>query len=468
MPNPCLPLSRRQFGLSLCGLPLALSADEFSEFAAMPWNGPANVARVYLGGSVTHWPKPNLDLAREIASIEPEIAAVGRKNAHLVRFTGGELLKSAEEVRPWLDKQKDLDGVLMIPISLPTPAMRALIDALNVPGLFFSRPYATHGWASIADLRKQGRALDVVATTSYGDLDPYLRIFRTAHHLRHSKVLVGTANASARQPAAEAYRKKFGTDFRIVSGNEFKEAFNAADDKLATQAAAEFTRNALKVVEPSPKEIHDGIRFYYGLKNMLKQERANALTIDCFGTLAAKTLPGYPCIAWSKFNDAGLYGVCEADLASAWTQMLITSYTGVPGFVSDPVFDISRNEVIHAHCVSATKMKGPDAPASPYIIRRHLETDEGAVLQVLMPSGEPITVARFTEPGRMLISTAEVTGSGDSDRGCRSQIRTRVADAEKWLQNYTAGLHRVIFYGDHVRAIERMGRLLNFAVVHEM
>ena len=52
----------------------------------------------------------------------------------------------------------------------------------------------------------------------------------------------------------------------------------------------------------------------------------------------------------------------------------------------------------------------------------------------------------------MLISTAEVTGAVmDSDRGCRSQIRTRVSDAEKWLQNFTAGLHRVIFYGDHVR-----------------
>jgi hypothetical protein len=140
----------------------------------------------------------------------------------------------------------------------------------------------------------------------------------------------------------------------------------------------------------------------------------------------------------------------------------------VPGFVSDPVFDISRNEVIHAHCVSATKMKGINGPSSPYIIRDHLETHEGAVVQVLMPADETITVARFTEPGKLLASTALVTGGGDSDRGCRSQIRTRVADAEKWLQNYTAGLHRVIFYGDHMKTLERMGRLLGFEVVKEV
>jgi L-fucose isomerase-like protein len=200
---------------------------------------------------------------------------------------------------------------------------------------------------------------------------------------------------------------------------------------------------------------------------MLKRQRANAVTIDCFGTLAANTLPGYPCIAFSKFNDVGLYGVCEGDLASTMTQMVVTSFSGMPGFVSDPVFDTSRNEVVHAHCVSATRMKGFDQPASPYIVRNHLETNEGAALQVVMPAGETITVARFTGPRKMLISTAEVTGWVDSDRGCRSQIRTRVADAEAWLRNYTSGLHRVIFYGDHVRDIQRMSRLMGFEVVKE-
>ena len=121
----------------------------------------------------------------------------------------------------------------------------------------------------------------------------------------------------------------------------------------------------------------------------------------------------------------------------------------------------------HAHCVAATKMRGIKGPSAPYAVRSHLETNEGATIQVLMPSGETITVARFVDPSKMLISTAEVTGAVDSDRGCRTQIRTRVADAEKWIQHYTSGLHRVIFYGDHVRTVERMGRLLGFEVVRE-
>jgi hypothetical protein len=457
------PITRRQFGISLCGLPFS-SALLAQEFQSMPWNGPAVVARVYLVGAIPYWPKPTLDVKAEIAEIEARLAEVGRKHAQNVKFVGGDILKADADVKPWLAKMGDIDGVLIIPITQPVVALNGLMSELKVPSVFFSRPYATHAWSAIGALQKSGKRIDVVASSSYGDLDPYMRAFRTIRHLKRSKVVVGTAAPAGRQAQTDALTKAFGTTFRYMSGNEFKDAFGAADVKLAQKEADQFTRGALRVVDVTPKEILDGVRFYHALKNILKTEKANAITIDCFGTLKANTLPGYPCIAWSKFNDAGLYGVCEADINSTMTQILVTGHTGMPGFVSDPVFDTSRNEVIHAHCVSATKMKGVNGPASPYIVRNHLETNEGAVVQVLMPSNETITVARFNGPQEMLLSTAEVTGAVDTDRGCRSQIRTRVNDAEAWLRNYRAGLHRVIFYGDQTKEIRRLGRLLGYKV----
>ncbi len=460
-----MDVTRRAFGLTLCGAPFTFMAGA-GETASLPCNGPATVARVYLAGD-PRWPMPTLDLAAEIKEIEAALADVQKKHAANVKFVGGDVIREDAAVRPWIAKMGDIDGVMIIPVSQPTPGVQALAEALKVPALFFSRPYATHQWSAIANLQKAGKKIDVLATSSYGDLDPYMRAFRTAGHLRRSKVLVGGATPGPRSAAADAYSKYFGTAFKYVNGADLKAAFDAADAREAQKEADAFVRGALRVVEPKPKEIHDALRFYLALRNMLKQEKANAFTIDCFGTLKANTLPGYPCIAWSKFNDAGLYGVCEADLNSTMTQMLVTSYAGVPGFVSDPVFDVSRNEVIHAHCVAATKMKGPDGPASPYIVRNHLETNEGAAMQVMMPSGETITEARFLNPTQMLASTAEVTGHGDNHRGCRSQIRTRVPDAEKWLRNYTGGLHRVIFYGDHMKSIALLGRLMGFNVTRE-
>jgi len=462
-------LSRRGFALSLCGLPFARLPLAADEFAGMEWNQPATVARVYLASPTVHWPKPTLDVAQDVAEIERQLAGVAAKHKQNVRFIGGEVLKNGDEVAPWLAKMGNIDGCLIIPITQPTGPFSALMSQLQAPAVFFSRPYATHAWSAIAGQRKKGKKIDVVASSSYGDLDPHLRMFRTVHHLRTSKVLVGAATPAGREQSAAAYHDHFGTTFKFVTGPEFKDAFAAMDVKKSQQAADEFTRGALRVVEATPKEILDGVRFYLAIEEMMKHEKANAVTIDCFGSLAANKLPGYPCIAWSKLNDVGLYGVCEGDLASTMTQILVTSFSGMPGFVSDPVFDTSRNEVIHAHCVSATRMKGINGPSYPYIVRNHLETNEGAVVQVMMPSNETITVARFAGPKQMLISTAEVTGPVmDSDRGCRSQIRTRVSDAEKWVQSFSNGLHRVIFYGDHVRDIERMGRLMGFEMVREI
>lgn len=462
--------TRRRFGLSLCGMPLlglAKETDEWADFQKMPWNEPARLAKVYIAQAELHWPKPTLDLTQEMKDVEARMAEVATKHAANVRFTGSTLVRTPEDAQRWRAQLGEVDGVIAIPLAGGNPV--AAVEGINAPALLFSRPYASHSWSGVAALRKAtGRKIDVIATSSYGDLDPYMAIFKTVRHLKSSKVLVAVENAPARQAQVDAFHKQFGTEFRFIGGKELKAAFDSADPRKAKTAAEEFTRNALRVVEPSPTEIQNGLRFYLGLKELLRTEKANAITIDCFGTLAAKTLPGYPCIAWSKFNDAGLYGVCEADLASTMTQILVTSYAGVPGFVTDPVFDVGRNEVIHAHCVSATKMKGPNGPSSPYVVRNHLETNEGAVLQVMMPVGETVTVARFAGPQKMLVTTGEVTGAEDSDRGCRTQVRTRVRDAEKWLENYSAGLHRVLFYGDQVKTIQRMGRLLGFEVVDEM
>ena len=77
-----------------------------------------------------------------------------------------------------------------------------------------------------------------------------------------------------------------------------------------------------------------------------------------------------------------------------------------------------------------------------------------------------ITIS-FTKGRINWVSTGEVAGNVDSRRGCRTQFRTKVASARKMLHCYTAGLHRVVFYGDYVSDIEAMGRLMGFEVVNE-
>jgi hypothetical protein len=459
---PDLSLSRRHFALTLgaAALPIPAAAP------AAPWDGPARAGKVYLANPKPTWPYPALDFKQEIAAIDARLAELESRNPGLVRFAPGTLLQEAAEIEPWRKTLEGLDALLVIDLTTSTGPQFQALDKLDLPLLLFQRPLTSWAYMNFAEYMRQGKRADMINSSDYSDLVPHLHMLRAMHHLRHSKILV-VRPAGAGAGAFEPWTAQFGTQVELPAYQEFKEAYEQVGPRQAEEAAAEFTKNALRVIEPKPADIRDSLRFYLAAAEVLRRRKANAVTIDCLGGFRRGDLPAYPCVAFAKLNDAGRYGVCEADFPSTMTQLLITAYSGMPGFVSDPTFDTSRNEVIHAHCVSATRLKGLDGKPSPYTIRTHMEDEKGVSLQVEMPVRSTVTVGKFSNPKTFLVSTAEVISNLDDRRGCRTKIVTRVADARKMAEGYAGGLHRVVFYGDHAPAIERMGRLLGFKTVVE-
>jgi hypothetical protein len=157
--------------------------------------------------------------------------------------------------------------------------------------------------------------------------------------------------------------------------------------------------------------------------------------------------------------------------------MLMFGYAfGVPGFISDPVFDTSCNALIHFHCTCATKMAGPASKRLPFSIRTQSDSEQGVALDVEMPLGQVVTCAKFVNLDTMVISTGEVFKVTHDELGCRTQFWTKVKDANSMFHNWGAGviqggvmtlLHRVVFFGDHMRSIRSLGSLMGFNVVEE-
>ncbi len=467
-------LTRRRFVLASGGALVTPGPGSSAE----TWSGPAVVRKVFLAGRRPTWPRPDADLKQDAAGIDAKLEELQRRYPGQIRFTGGEMIGSAEEMSKWLETPDDADVILAFNmVAIVQPLLRKLVES-GRPTVMFAVPYAGHDWSSAAAFAQRGAKLELIASSDFSDLDPYVPLFRSIHHLRHSKVLLVSPPAS--RPKTEGYTRQFGTAFAFPSYLDLKAAYDAVNVEQARALARQFVQSATKVVEPTESEIVDSMRLHLAINDVVAKEKANAIAIDCLGGFSRRELPAYPCVAFSKLNDAGQYGVCECDLDSAMTQLAVTSFSGKPGFVSDPVFDTSRNEVIHAHCVSATRLRGIDGEASPYIVRSHLEDHKGVSMQVLAPGGGAVTVAKFAGPGKFLLSTGEALGNVDNPRGCRTKIRTRVPDARKLLANWSAALntgpalpgtrdllHRVVFYGDHVESIERLGRLTGFQVVHE-
>lgn len=457
-----ITFTRRDFALCLGATALPLPAAT----EPAPWSGPANVHKVYLATPKPTWPHPDINLKQEIAGIDKRLADLEAKHPGVVRFGGGSLLLNDSNLDAWVKSTAGADAILVMDLTTSTSPQFETLSKLDTPLLLFQRPLTSWAFMNFSEYIRQGKKADMINSSEYADLVPHLYMLRAMSHVANSKVLVvrpGEGDPTAYRPWTE----QFGTRVELPPYQEFKEAYEEVNTRQAGEAAEEFKKNALRIVEPKPAEILSSTRFYLASMEVLRRRKANALTIDCLGGFRRGDLPAYPCVAFSKLNDAGMYGVCEADFPSTMTQLLVTSYSGKPGFVSDPTFDTSRNEVIHAHCVSATKLRGLGGEASPYSLRTHMEDEKGVSLQVEMPIRETITCGKFSNPKAFLVSTGLVTANLDDRRGCRTKIVTKVADARKMAEGFSGGLHRVIFYGDHAQAIERMGRLMGFKTVQE-
>ena len=256
-----------------------------------------------------------------------------------------------------------------------------------------------------------------------------------------------------------------------MTSDELNAYYEKTDGAEAEKIADKWIREALKVVEPTKEEIVKSARMYLALKRAMQDSDADAVTIDCLNLYYGGKLPAYPCLELFQLNNEGSTVVCEADLNSTITQLMMRYLTGRPGYVSDPVIDTASNQIIYVHCVASNRVYGPNGLSNPYIIRSHSEDRKGAAVQSLMPLGETVTTLRINvEAKAMCIHQGITVANIEDDRACRTKLAAET-DAERILENWNAevdfGWHRVTLYGDWRRQAINLARLLGLKIIEE-
>lgn len=426
---------------------------------------PVRVGKVYLGVPRSGWPKPDLDLDADVQKYEAELAKLKTPLAD-VQFVDGGVVTSGPQLAAVKEKFKGVSGILAIHLNCGVIGyLNELLD-LGAPVVFFAMPYAGHEWHTIASMQRLGKRVEMFPSSNYADLAVAVRPFRAIQRLMEAKILY-IRDPGPDPEYVKAIQTKFGTQIVHVPSQDLVAAYQSIPEADAKAHAEVWIKGAERVVEPPKEDIVKGARMDLALFKLVEGAGAAAITINCLGMGLIQRDMGYPCLGFCRLNDMGLGGVCEADLKSTMTHLLFLNLVGKPGFVTDPVIDLATNTIIHAHCVSATKMDGVGGPPAPYVIRNHLEDHRGCVLQVKMRIGQQVTMSRLIGSDVLLYSNAEIVGVPDVDRGCRTKIATKVANAQKYLDNWSCGLHRVIFYGDHTADLRRFCRLKNIRLVNE-
>jgi len=352
----------------------------------------------------------------------------------------------------------EVDGYVYWRLGLPSPAGLVGVDR---PVVFVNELYG--GGVG----RGVGARTIWVSSSDFKDAVEGIRLLGVIKQLRSSIMLEGV---DARDVSAtiKAIEESFGTKIRLFSSCDLDSAYEKADREEAARWAKSWMAGAEKVVEPSPAEIQRSGQMYVAMRDLMAENRAQAIAIDCLRFFYSGKMKAYPCLGFFQLNDDGYVGACEGDLQSAITMLVLAYLTGRPSYISDPVVDTAKKQVVYAHCVAPSKVFGPAGPRNPYHIRSHSEDRKGAAVRSLLPLNEVVTTLKFVpEQKLMVIHQGRAVENVDEDKACRTKLAVDFPNARKLVQGWQFGWHRVTVYGDYKERLEDFCQLLGFKVVEE-
>jgi hypothetical protein len=274
-----------------------------------------------------------------------------------------------------------------------------------------------------------------------------------------------------KQNLAEQIREHLGIEVVGMDFQEFAALYEKTDRDRARELAARWKQTARSVQLADPDDtLERSARNYLTQQAAMEKHHAEAITINCLGGFYGGFLTAYPCLGYVELLNAGRIGACEADLVSTVTMIALWHLAGRPGYISDPVIDTSKRQIIYSHCVAPTKMFGPSGESNPFEILTHSEDRRGASVRSFLPLGY-LTTTLEIHPARqeVLCHRAKAADNVVLDRGCRTKLAGEVVgDIEKLLAFWDQyGWHRVTFYGDLREPVKELAAALRFKFVEE-
>ncbi len=283
--------------------------------------------------------------------------------------------------------------------------------------------------------------------------------------LGSSKILaVRDQNASIADPV-------MGIPLQYIPFAEVNDAWSKADKEKCAAIVRKWQKSALEVVDVSYETLMTSAAMYLGMKKVLENHGANAITMNCLGGFYGGHIHAYPCLGFHELCNEGLVGACECDISSTATMLAFSTMTeGRPGFISDPVIDTSRRRIIYAHCVASNRVFGPEGKTNPFRIMTHSEDRAGASVQSILPANFMTTTLEISNARKEILMHQAVSLDNDpDDRACRTKLSAEpLGDIEKLFTMWgNWGWHRVTFYGDLKEPVYALADATGWKVVEE-
>ena len=375
---------------------------------------------------------------------------------------------SEQESKAILEKDPEVDGYVVYLMGIPSHGAGSTIMMSGKKVVAIDHLYGGTGefLGYAGQAKRQGLPVAGVSSTRFEDVAASVRALDAVARMK-SETIVCVARRERSKQTADI-KQSMGATVTTIPGVELNALYDKVPEPDGEAWAQKWIKGAARMVEPTRKDVAEGGRMYLAMVELLKQQRSRAITVDCLDLFYAKQLRAYPCLGFFQLNNDNHVGACEADLTSTATMLLMSHVAGQPGFISDPVIDTSKSQIIYAHCVGSNMMYGPTGKSNPYEIRSHSEDRKGAAVRSLMPLGVITTTLEFLPHKKeVLLHQAKTVENIDEDKACRTKLAAEVKDPYKLIEGWRDGWHRVTYFGDLRAPVEAAASLMGFKVTVE-
>lgn len=267
-----------------------------------------------------------------------------------------------------------------------------------------------------------------------------------------------------------------------------------ADETIHTEAQA-LMKGAGKV-DISEDYLCNDLRYFHAVRKMMEDFDCNAFTTPC-KELCASRLPAHykcvPCLTHSLNKDDRIPSACEEDLA-VWMAIMVMMYlTRQSVFMGNPVLVMAGSKTLEQlgtpklltqpgqtfnhdvleihHAVPVRKMRGFDQEPQKYELA-HFTTQEWGTHYHVNMAEEPdqvVTFGRFNRRGnKMMVAVGHTIGCEFRPVYCSPavyyEVEGGVREFRQALANGGYGHHQAVVYGNHVKALQDLGKIMGFDV----
>ena len=453
-------------------------------------------------------------LVRPLARLQPVLAKQGKPNidlAALAKVVAGvarvEPVIAVESPEHWGRIVAGLDDSFdaILPVSItayptevwnshPAPLVKRGLPLVFWSIMQYDEPDFWR-WSARDFLTSLGVGVHLVANNANGL--QLMRALAMKRFLRTARMVVfGEQNFPWNAPAAgHLVAGSVGTDIVVRPLADIRSRYDKFSDAVVDEIWAA-RRHRYRVKAAPADELRTAVRAYLAIREILLEESACGMGINCFGDLVTSGGRDVPCLAQTLLREDGYIASCDGDYLAMMSMAMVSFYLDLPCMMSN-MYPISyvgalsdhfgdplsppvdkhprhtwKNLARLAHCGFVGVVSPEMDPSGKtdlydwggtYEIKRD---GRGCGNGGELMAGQPITIVELKFDGRtLLVGRGQVceTTRHDNMPHCEKTALLRFDDLEGFVRNISRE-HTVIAYGDHVDALCTLGQALGLDV----